>query len=221
MVETSAVLPAASAFRLLHARGIPLDFLRDECARRGVRLDESGVDALIAEEQQRARAARASGTVFYCRVSHWSAFEGLLAAPGSNEYSTALTATLKQWASEGRRTEELALVASGAAYRSEARCVAVTSLPSATPVRQEGALLLDRCPFYARGGGQIGDTGVLRLADGETLEVTDTVRVSPTAVAVLVSGTRLPSVDEEVVAEVGEVYSANSDRRCILMLCYV
>jgi misacylated tRNA(Ala) deacylase len=42
-------------------------------------------------------------------------------------------------------------------------------------VRPEG-VVLDRTVFYARGGGQPGDTGTLRWADGE-VRVTDTVRV--------------------------------------------
>ena len=37
-----------------------------------------------------------------------------------------------------------------------------------------GAVVLDRTLFYPEGGGQPGDTGVLRLADGRELRVTDT-----------------------------------------------
>lgn len=37
-----------------------------------------------------------------------------------------------------------------------------------------GAVVLDRTLFYPEGGGQPGDTGLLRLADGRELKVSDT-----------------------------------------------
>ncbi|MEF7617121.1 alanyl-tRNA editing protein [Aquincola sp. MAHUQ-54] len=38
----------------------------------------------------------------------------------------------------------------------------------------DGGLVLDRTVFYPQGGGQAGDRGVLRLADGRELHVADT-----------------------------------------------
>lgn len=43
-------------------------------------------------------------------------------------------------------------------------------------VDDEGGIVLDRTLFYPRGGGQPGDAGTLRLDDGTTCTVTDTVK---------------------------------------------
>ncbi len=42
----------------------------------------------------------------------------------------------------------------------------------------EDGVVLDRTIFYAQGGGQPGDSGTLRLADGRTLAVLDTIYAS-------------------------------------------
>ncbi len=48
---------------------------------------------------------------------------------------------------------------------------------AATVVSAEpGAIRLDRSVFYPTGGGQPGDIGVLRLADGRQVEIVDTVK---------------------------------------------
>ena len=49
------------------------------------------------------------------------------------------------------------------------------SCPATVAGATEGGVILDRTVFYARGGGQPGDTGVLRW-DGGEIDVTDTVK---------------------------------------------
>jgi misacylated tRNA(Ala) deacylase len=55
----------------------------------------------------------------------------------------------------------------------------------------EGGLFLDRTVFYARGGGQPGDIGVLRW-DGGQVEVIDTVRKDGKPFHVVAEGSELP-----------------------------
>lgn len=76
-----------------------------------------------------------------------------------------------------------------------------------TDIIDEG-LILDRTVFYARGGGQPGDTGVLR-GDFGTLEITDTVRMKGIPIHAF-SGSP-PSVGEPVEAAI------DWDRRHLLM----
>ncbi len=74
-------------------------------------------------------------------------------------------------------------------------------------VYEEG-VVLDRTVFYARGGGQPGDTGVLRFAGGE-VRVADTVKRAGDVLHV-VEGTA-PAVGTPVTAEI------DWDRRHTLM----
>lgn len=71
----------------------------------------------------------------------------------------------------------------------------------ATVVGHDGdAVLLDRTVFYARGGGQPGDTGVLRWAAGEA-RVTDTVK-GDAGVRHVVGDAPMPPVGTAVTAEI-------------------
>lgn len=55
----------------------------------------------------------------------------------------------------------------------------------------DGGLLLDRTVFYARGGGQPGDVGIIRW-DGGSVEVIDTVRKNGVPFHVVAEGAQLP-----------------------------
>ena len=59
----------------------------------------------------------------------------------------------------------------------EARCSAccATARSSAATAGDEIQVVLDRTPFYAEGGGQVGDTGTVATDDGAVVEVLDTV----------------------------------------------
>ena len=56
-------------------------------------------------------------------------------------------------------------------FRDDANLVECTAVVTAV---DGGAVQLDRTVFYPQGGGQAGDAGVLRLADGRMLAVADT-----------------------------------------------
>ncbi len=72
----------------------------------------------------------------------------------------------------------------------------------------EEGVVLDRTVFYARGGGQPGDTGVLRWAEGE-VRVVDTVRRHGEVLHVLEGAA--PAVGTRALAEI------DWDRRYTLM----
>jgi misacylated tRNA(Ala) deacylase len=82
---------------------------------------------------------------------------------------------------------------------------------------------LDRTVFYPMGGGQPGDTGVLRLASGETIAIVDTLKgeMPDEVIHVPASGAALPEPGAELAAEI------DWDRRhrlmrmhtCLHLLC--
>jgi misacylated tRNA(Ala) deacylase len=73
---------------------------------------------------------------------------------------------------------------------------------------------LDRTVFYPMGGGQPGDTGILRLSSGRTIAIADTVKGdgSDEVIHVPASGQALPEAGTELVAEIDwERRSADAD----------
>jgi misacylated tRNA(Ala) deacylase len=69
----------------------------------------------------------------------------------------------------------------------------------------EGGVVLDRTVFYPLGGGQAGDTGVVRLADGRELAVIDTRKSKEHA------GGVLHVLAPDAVLAVGDVVTARID----------
>ena len=80
------------------------------------------------------------------------------------------------------------------AYLREAEAKVIEAAP--------GRIVLDACLFYPQGGGQPGDRGELRLADGNTLPIVNTVYDSDrkTILHVPAEGARLPAAGERVTA---------------------
>ena len=68
-------------------------------------------------------------------------------------------------------------------------------------VVSDGGLFLDRTVFYARGGGQPGDVGMIRW-DGGSVEVVDTVRKEGMPFHVVAEGSALPDPGTAVEGEI-------------------
>jgi misacylated tRNA(Ala) deacylase len=89
----------------------------------------------------------------------------------------------------------------------------------------ERGIRLDRTVFYPNGGGQPGDTGVLRLASGEAVQIVDAIKGDgpDEVIHVLAPGSTAPAPGAEVTAEI------NWERRhrlmrmhtCLHLLCAV
>ena len=68
----------------------------------------------------------------------------------------------------------------------------------------ERGIRLDRTVFYPVGGGQPGDTGMLRLAAGQSIAIVDTLKgaLPDEVIHVPAPGSELPKPGTEVVAEI-------------------
>jgi len=84
---------------------------------------------------------------------------------------------------------------------------------------------LDRTVFYPMGGGQPGDSGTLRRADGSTVAIADTRKgAAPDQILhVPAAGQALPAVGERVVAQVDwpRRYRLMRMHTCLHLLCAV
>src|SRR6266446_10311443 len=78
------------------------------------------------------------------------------------------------------------------------------SCPAVVTAVDESGIRLDRTVFYPTGGGQPGDTGVLRLADGGTIAIADALKgaTPDDVIHVLAPGASPPAVGTAVTAEI-------------------
>ena len=144
------VLPGDVAFTLHDTHGFPVELTEELARDAGVEVDRAGFDAAMAEQRERARsAAKAS------RAGDATAYRALLEAEG-------------QTAFVGRGPEN---------YEVPARVLAVLQGMEGDD-EHTVEVFLDRTPFYAEGGGQLGDTGTIVTETG-IAEVSDTLYAVP------------------------------------------
>ena len=144
-----AVLPGEVAFKLHDTYGFPIDLTVEISAAAGHDVDMDGFDACMTEQKERARAN--------ANRDAWGDF---------NNVWTELSDKLAATEFEGYDTNAV----------EDARVVAIVANGESVERAEAGAdveVILDRTPFYAEMGGQVGDTGTIS-AEGVKLEVSDT-----------------------------------------------
>jgi misacylated tRNA(Ala) deacylase len=89
----------------------------------------------------------------------------------------------------------------------------------------ERAIRLDRTVFYPTGGGQPGDTGLLRLSSGQSIAIIDTLKGtgSDEVIHVPETGCALPEPGAELVAEIdwNRRHRLMRMHTCLHLLCSV
>jgi misacylated tRNA(Ala) deacylase len=99
------------------------------------------------------------------------------------------------------------------------------SCPAVVTAVDERGVRLDRTVFYPLGGGQLGDTGVLRLADGSTVAIADTLKgaTPDDVIHVLAAGAAAPALGAAVTAEIDweRRHRLMRMHSCLHLLCAV
>jgi alanyl-tRNA synthetase len=149
------VLAGGDVFKLYDTYGFPMDLITEACREQGMTVDEPGFDAAI--EEQRARARKTGG------------FEQVTARPAVAELAKRVGST--QFVGYDRLESESVL---RAILKGE-------QLVKEASEGDEVELALDATTFYAEGGGQVGDRGMLVGPEG-LVEITDTTRPAPTLI---------------------------------------
>ena len=142
-LEDGDTLSGEAAFKLYDTYGFPIDLTADITRERGIVIDEAEFDEHMQAQRERARDA-GKFDVDYSSVI---------------QVETPTTFIgYEQLAEEGVTIDALYHDGNPAASLAEG---------------MEGVVVLDRTPFYAEGGGQVGELGEIRTATG-VFEVQDT-----------------------------------------------
>ena len=145
----TTTMPGVDAFTLHDTYGFPIDLTLEMAAEVGLEVDREGFTRLMTEQRERAKAdarARKAGVTSATVYREIMESGGRTTFTGYDEVATGATV--------------IGLVREG------------ESVPAAEP-GQVVEVILDRSPFYAEAGGQLGDHGTIALSDGTTLDVFD------------------------------------------------
>lgn len=133
----NTVIPGKTVFTLYDTYGFPVDLTNDIARERGLTIDEEGYEQCMDGQRERARAASNFGT----------------------DYSKGL-----QLEGETEFTGHFGNVADSDVIKSLfVDGEAVDAITAGT----KAVVVLEKTPFYAESGGQVGDTGVLQTEAGE------------------------------------------------------
>jgi alanyl-tRNA synthetase len=196
----SPLLPGDVAFRLHDTYGFPIDLTVELAAEYGVRVDRDGFERALDEQRQRSRGGKKTELAGHAEIQ---------ALYGQVSERTGATRFLG-YETTSATGKVVAILRDGTDYQ---ELEAIPEAELRAPADAEAEIVLDQTPFYAEGGGQVGDQGVLKSADGALLfDVLDTKRPVP---GLIVHRGRLHgrvAVGETLSAEVDAVRRARTMR---------
>ena len=144
-------LSGEEAFKLYDTYGFPLDLTQEILGEKGHTIDEEGFKACMEEQRVKARKARKTTNYMGADVTVYESIDPSITTEfvgyDHEEYDSKITVMTTD-----------------------------TEITEALTDGQVGTIFVEKTPFYATGGGQHADTGVIRCKDGEFV-VEDTVKM--------------------------------------------
>ncbi len=175
LTADAPVLPGDVAFKLHDTYGFPIDLTVELAAEYGVRVDRAGFEAALEGQRERSRSGKKAD--LRRQAEQAQLYESIRGRAGDTTFLGYETTTT------GARV--VAILRDGIEYED---LEAKGDEELRTEAGAAAEIVLDETPFYPEGGGQIGDRGTLRDADGRVVfEVEDTQRVAGTQVAGLIA----------------------------------
>jgi alanyl-tRNA synthetase len=145
-------VPGEQAFLLHDTYGFPIELTLEMAREHGLSVDEAGFRRLMDEQRQRAKRDTAERKSSQADVS---VYRAMLDVGGPSEF-----VGYSQVEAEGTL-----------------RGLLVDGSPAETAAEgSDVEIALDRTPFYAEGGGQLADHGMLTFSDGSVIEIADAQR---------------------------------------------
>ncbi len=179
-VSGEKILAGSEVFKLYDTFGFPVELTEEIAQEQGYAIDKDGFEASMKEQQERARAARRDASATVATPDT----TGLDQSKLIND-PTAIKATIALIGKDGIEAEE-------------------------ARDGEEITIILDVNPFHAEGGGQMGDTGVLRNEFG-LAEVSD-AKALPNGLVYLVATVM------EGVMHAGDIVDVSVDKKRNLAL---
>lgn len=144
------VFSGEDAFKLNDTYGFPLDLTKDILEEKGITVDEDKFNALLAAQKATARAARKDAGA--------DAWKGNSVKIDAN------------------KTEFVGYTD----FDCDAKILAIVNadgdLVDMLGAGESGTVVLDKTPFYAQSGGQVGDSGVIKNGEDNAFIVADTAK---------------------------------------------
>ncbi|MEO5918461.1 MAG: alanine--tRNA ligase [Candidatus Limnocylindrales bacterium] len=194
-------VPGELAFKLHDTFGFPIDLTIELAAEYGVGVDRAGFDAALAEQRDRSRSGTRAALTRHAELS--SMYAAIQTRSGETVFEGYETTSLDD-------ARVVAIIRDGIEYET---LEAKGDEELRTEAGAAAELILDRTPFYGEGGGQIGDRGLVRAAEGGILfEIEDTQK--PVTGLFVHRGTLRGrvAVGESVIAEVDPQRRAHTMR---------